>query len=167
MKKLSQLLWATQGITHTINGYDFRAAPSAGALYPIETYLVVNRVENIEEGIYHYFVPEHSLKLLVKGDFSVKIAQAALDQDMVRHSAVVFVWTAVVERSKWKYRQRAYRYIYLDAGHLAENLFLAAESIDIGACGIGALYDEEINEMLDLNSSEETVVYMACVGHNN
>ena len=126
--ELSQLLWASQGITQMRQSHGFRAAPSAGALYPVETYLVVNRVEDIEPGVYHYSVPDHTLEQLKAGDYGAEIAQAALDQEMAQRANVVFVWTGVFGRSKWKYRQRAYRYVYLDAGHIAQNLALAAEA---------------------------------------
>ena len=164
LKQLSQLLWSTQGITHTVNGYEFRASPSAGALYPIETYLIANRTGDLDSGIYHYFIPQHKLELLNRGEFGVAVASTALDQYMLAKSAVVFIWTAVIERCKWKYRQRAYRYIYLDAGHLAENLLLATESLGLSGCAIGALYDDEVNRLLGVDGINETVIYMTCVG---
>lgn len=162
---LSQLLWATQGITMESMGFEFRTAPSAGALYPVETYLVVNNVKEIEPGVYHYDVENHELEQLRVGNFREAAARAALDQDMAYSANVVFVWTAVFERSKWKYSQRAFRYIYLDAGHIAQNLALAAVSFGLGSCQIGALYDEEVNSLLDVDGEEESVVYMTVVGH--
>lgn len=161
---LSQLLWATQGITHEAVGFEFRAAPSAGALYPVETYLVNHNIEEIEPGIYHYGVQNHVLQQLKKGDFRESVARAALDQDMAFSANVVFIWTAVFQRSKWKYDQRAYRYVYLDAGHIAQNLALAAVSLNLGTCQIGALYDEEVNTLLGIDGEEESVLYMTVVG---
>jgi SagB-type dehydrogenase family enzyme len=146
-------------------GFAFRACPSAGALYPVETYLVLNNVERIEAGIYHFNIPDNSLEQLQKGDFRLKIAQAALDQDMAFAANAVFVWTALFERAKWKYEQRAYRYVYLDAGHIAQNLALAAVALNLGTCQIAALYDEEINALLDIDGEEESVLYMSVVGH--
>jgi SagB-type dehydrogenase family enzyme len=162
---LSQLLWASQGITHNTQGYELRASPSAGALYPIETYLVINNIETLDQGIYHYRIQNHQLEFLKSGDFRIKIAQAALEQMMAAYAAIVFVWTAFVDRSKWKYRQRGYRYIYLDAGHIAENLSLAAESLGLGSCSIGALFDNEINELLEIDGEKETVIYLCTVGY--
>lgn len=161
---LSQLLWATQGITMESMGCEFRAAPSAGALYPIETYLVIHAVEGLDPGIYHYGVQKHELEQLKKGDFREAVAQAALDQDMAYSTNVVFIWTAVFQRSKWKYDQRAFRYVYLDAGHIAQNLALAAVSLNLGSCQIGALYDEEVNTLIDVDGEKESVVYMTVVG---
>jgi SagB-type dehydrogenase family enzyme len=162
---LSQLLWAAQGITQNIVGYDLRAAPSAGALYPIETYLIVHNVQDIDAGVYHYAVREHSLELLRSGDFRAAIVQAGLEQDFLDAAAAVFAWTAVFERSKWKYGQRAYRYIYLDAGHIAENLALAAVSLNLGSCQVAALYDDEVNSILGVDGREESSLFLTAVGH--
>jgi SagB-type dehydrogenase family enzyme len=161
---LSQLLWASQGITMESMGYEFRATPSAGALYPVETYLVIHNVEEIDPGIYHYGVENHELEQLKLGDFRPEVARAALDQDMPFSANVVFIWTAVFARSKWKYNQRAYRYVYLDAGHIAQNLALAAVSFGLGTCQIAALYDEEVNSLLEVDGEEESVLYMTVVG---
>jgi SagB-type dehydrogenase family enzyme len=162
---LSQLLWATQGITKREMDFEFRACPSAGALYPVETYLVLNNVESIDVGIYHYNIPGHNLEQLQKGDFRLNIAQAALDQDMAYAANAVFVWTALFGRAKWKYEQRAYRYVYLDAGHIAQNLALTAVGLNLGTCQIAALYDEEFNSLLSIDGKEESVLYMSVVGH--
>lgn len=161
---LSQLLWASQGITHVEHGYELRAAPSAGALYPIETYLVINNVKDVEEGIYHYNVKEHCLEQIKAGHYGEAIAHAALDQSMCARANVTFIWTAIFQRSKWKYSQRAYRYIYLDAGHIAHAVALAAVALGLASCQIAALYDDEVNAFLDLDGKEESVVYMSVVG---
>lgn len=162
---LSQLLWASQGVTQQSMGYELRAAPSAGALYPVETYLIIHNVEDINPGIYHYGIKNHELEQLKQGIFQEAITRAALDQDMASSANVVFAWTGVFKRSKWKYSQRAYRYVYLDAGHIAQNLALAAVSLGLGTCQIGALYDEEINSLLDVDGEEESVLYLTVVGY--
>jgi SagB-type dehydrogenase family enzyme len=166
MKKetLSYLLWASTGISRKEGSYEFRTAPSAGALYPIETYLVINRVEEVNPGVYHYNIQNHYLELLKEGDYAVETANAALGQKMCVEAPVVFIWTAIFQRMKWKYDQRAYRYIYLDAGHIAENLALSATSLDLGSCQIGALYDDEVNQIIDVDGTEESVIYMSVVG---
>lgn len=161
---LSQLLWAAQGITHYAEGYAFRTSPSAGALYPVETYVVVHDVQGIVPGIYHYAVESHELEQLSTGDYRVPIARAALDQGMAAQANAVFVWTAVFPRSKWKYRQRAYRYVYLDAGHLTQNLALAAVALGLGSCQIAALYDDEANALLGVDGKQESTIYMTVVG---
>ena len=162
--ELSQLLWAAQGITREGRGVDFRTAPSAGALYPVETYVVVHDVEGIGAGVYHYDVEEHQLERLRSGDFRAATAAAALDQRIAAHANVVFVWTAIFERSKWKYEERAYRYIYLDAGHIAQNVALAAVALDLGSCQIGALYDGEANDLVGVDGVVESTIYMTVVG---
>jgi SagB-type dehydrogenase family enzyme len=161
---LSQLLWASQGITRTEMGYGLRAAPSAGALYPVETYISAQMIDGIEPGIYHYEVREHALELVRSGDLRQELAAAALDQNFPADGAVVFAWTAVFSRSKWKYRQRAYRYVYLDAGHIAQNVALAAVALGLGSCHIAALYDDEVNALLGVDGKEESIVYMTVVG---
>lgn len=161
---LSRLLWAAQGVTSREEGYELRAAPSAGGLYPVETYLLANDIAGVERGVYHYSVLGHELEQLRKGDFRTQASQAALDQDMAYHAPVVFIWTAIFQRSKWKYGERAYRYIYLDAGHIAQNLALAAVALGLGSCQIGALYDDEVNALIGVDGVQESAIYMTVVG---
>jgi SagB-type dehydrogenase family enzyme len=163
--EISYLLWASTGIQRTEAGYEFRTAPSAGALYPIDTYLIANNVDTLEMGLYHYAVRAHQLEQLDKGDLRPAIAAAALGQTMCGTAAAVFVWSAVFARCKAKYGQRAYRYVYLDAGHIAENLALAAVSLDLGSCEIGAFYDDQVNVILDIDGVNESVICMAVLGH--
>lgn len=178
--ELSRLLWAAAGITAkfmTPQGQDFyRAAPTAGALYPVETYLVVNKVDGLEPGLYHYRVAgsdilerpivegSHSLEQLRTGDLRGEVTAAALDQPLCGKAAVVFLWTAVFARSEWKYKDRAYRYVYLDAGHMAAHVSLAAVAQGLGSCPIAAFYDDEANALLDVDGLDEGVIYMSAVG---
>jgi len=162
---LSFLLWASTGVQRKEQGYEFRTVPSAGALYPIETYLVVNNVEDLEKALYHYNIEAHALEELKVGDFAEKIAHAALEQKMCIKAPVALIWTAVFERSKWKYAQRAYRYVYLDAGHIAQNLALSAIGIGLGSCQVGAFFDDEVNQILGVDGVDESVIYFSVVGH--
>jgi len=162
--ELSQLLWAAQGVTEARGGFQFRAAPSAGALYPVETYVVVNAVEGVAQGVYHYDVRGHALEQLAEGDFRLAVAKAALDQEAAYYAGAVFVWTAVFRRCKWKYGQRAYRYVYLDAGHIAQNVALAAVGLGLGSCQIAAIYDEEVNHLVGADGREESAIYLTVVG---
>ena len=164
LQELSTLLWATQGITDPSFPPWYRTAPSAGALHPIDTYLVVNRVEGFTPGIYFLHVQDFSLERKIQGDFSEKIAHASLDQDIAREAAAVFIWVAVIRRSRQKYRQRAYRYIYLDCGHIGQNLYLAATALGLGCCGIAAFFDDEVNDLVEVDGLEETAIYLATVG---
>jgi SagB-type dehydrogenase family enzyme len=162
--ELSQLIWATQGITLRAWGFEFRASPSAGALYPIETYLVVSRVEEIPVGLYHHNVKEAQLILLKEGHFGPEICQAGLGQEMFEEAACVFVWTAIVQRSKWKYRERAYRYIYMDVGHIGQTLYLAATALNLGCCTVGAFFDAEVDRVIGVDGKNEISVYLGAVG---
>ena len=165
MVDLAFLLWTSTGIQRIEHNYEFRTAPSAGALYPIETYIAANNVEELKEGIYHYNIKNHLLEEIKLGYFRDKIAHAAFDQEMCVDASVVFIWTAVFSRSKWKYSQRAYRYVYLDAGHVAQNLALATISINCGSCNVGAFFDDEINSIVDVDGTEESAIYLSVVGH--
>jgi SagB-type dehydrogenase family enzyme len=162
---LSFLLWAATGVQRTEQGYEFRTVPSAGALYPVETYVVANNVEGLETGLYHYNIQDHALEELETGSIGEKLARAALGQRMLADAPVALVWTAVFARSKWKYAQRAYRYVYLEAGHIAQSLALSATSIGLGSCQIGAFFDDEVNQILGVDGAEESVLYLSVLGH--
>ena len=162
---LSFLLWASTGVQRKEQGYDFRTVPSAGALYPIETYLIVNNVEDLEKALYHYNIEAHALEELKVGAFAENLAHAALGQNMCIKAPVVLIWTAIFERSKWKYAQRAYRYVYLDAGHIAQSLAISATSVGLGSCQIGAFFDDEINQILGVDGVDESVLYLSVVGN--
>lgn len=164
LEELSYLLWSCTGIREVRGDHAFRTSPSAGALYPIETYVVINSVQGQGSGLYHYNVKEHKLEILRPGDLGEEVAHAALEQDMCAFAPVVFIWTAVFPRTIWKYGQRAYRYIYLDAGHIGAHLSLSAVSMGLGTCQIAATFDDEINAFLGVDGVQEGVVYMSVVG---
>ncbi|PNX47534.1 MAG: hypothetical protein BV457_05530 [Thermoplasmata archaeon M9B1D] len=163
-EQLSYLIWASTGIQRKERGFEYRTAPSAGALYPIETYIIVNNVKNIAQGVYHYNIESYHLEEIKKGDYRSEIKDAALNQPMCYHAAAVFIWTAIFNRSICKYGQRAYRYIYLDAGHIAENLALSATSINLATCQVAALYDDEVNQIIDVDGLTESTIYLSVVG---
>ena len=122
-------------------------------------------MEGLEKGVYHYNIEEHVLEELNRGDFSAEAAHAALEQKACAEAPVVLVWTAVFERSKWKYAQRAYRYVYLDAGHIAENLALAATGSGLASCQIGAFFDDEVNQIIGVDGEDESALYLSVVGY--
>ncbi len=161
---LSALTWAAQGVTGKAGPAALRTSPSAGALYPIETYLVANNVDELEAGVYHLNVREQALERVRAGDHSENIKKAALDQGMCARAAAVFCLTAIPDRIKWKYAQRAYRYIYMEAGHIVQNVCLAAQQREIGCCAIGAFYDDELDALLGVDGESETSVYICAVG---
>jgi len=164
IKALGQLLWACQGITGRVYDFELRSAPSAGALYPIETYAVLNHVTGVESCLCHYRVQEHALEVLRRGDLREALTQAGMMQPVLHDAAVGIIWTAIIGRSRWKYHQRAWRYVYMDAGHIAQNLALAAEGLGLGCCLVGAFFDNEVNSLAGVDGVDESVVYMCAVG---
>ena len=163
-EELAALLWATQGLTLTTAHYQFRAAPSAGALYPVETYLAVHRVQGVEPGIWHFRVRDFALELLKGGDVRRPMVEACLGQHFMGTASLVFIWTGMLNRSMWKYRERAIRYLFLDAGHICQNLMLAATALDLGCCPVGAFFDDEVENLVQVDPDREVALYLASVG---
>jgi len=163
LQQLSQLLWAIQGITDA-SEHELRATASAGALYPNETYVFANNVSDCLQGIWHYEVREHRLVMLAEGSFGPSLAEACLGQRSCAAAPAVFAFGAVVDRCAWKYGDRAYRYIYADAGHLGGQLQLAATALGLGSVNVGAFFDDEVNSLLGLDGTHETAVYLTAVG---
>ncbi len=166
MAELSYLLWLTQGVKEvTKRPVTLRNVPSAGARHAFETYLLVNRVEGLEPGLYRFAACEHALvRIETEGDIRQQITLACWDQKQVYNSAVTFLWVAVVERMTWRYVERGYRYLHLDAGHVCQNLYLAAEAINCGVCAIAAYDDESLNAALNLDGENLFVIYLASLG---
>lgn len=158
LKELSQLLWATDGKTDASGK---RAAPSAGATYPLEIYAVVGKVEGMEEGIYYYNINEHTLSLIKKGDFREKLARSALNQTFITNAPVTIVIGAIFERTTSRYGKRGERYVYMEAGHAGQNIHLQAEALGLGTVMIGAFEDEEVKKVLSI---QENVLYLCPVG---
>lgn len=166
LEELSYLLWCTQGVKEVVRDIaTFRTVPSAGARHALETYVLANNVQGLEKGLYRFLPIEHKLVEIDLGkDITNRIAHACLDQPFVKTSAATFLWTAVPYRMAWRYGQRGYRYLYLDAGHVCQNLYLSAESVGCGVCAIGAFLDEAINPALGVDGESEFVIYVATVG---
>jgi SagB-type dehydrogenase family enzyme len=166
LDELSFLLWTTQGLNKNMSDErSLRTVPSAGARHAFETVLLINKVDGLENGIYRYIVSQHKLLPLNfdKGKIEDLIS-AFRNINLVANSAVTFLWIAVPERMTWKFNARGYRYFLLDAGHICQNLYLAAEAIDCGCCGIGAFDDEEVNAILKLDENEYFLTYAASIG---
>ncbi len=164
LKELNWLCYAVQGITATVGSYLLRTAPSAGALYPIETYLGVNFSTDLKPGIYHLEIKTFSLELLKEGYFGKELTDLALGQSFFATASVVFIWSAVLRRTLSKYGSRGLRYIFMDCAHICQNLLLACEALGFKACPVGAFLDENFNEFLGLDGEEESVIYLATVG---
>ena len=164
LKQLSQLLFAAQGKTSRLHGIPLRTAPSAGALYPFEIYVIVNNVKDLSKGIYHYSVPEHALELIKEGDFRKRITNAGLKQEMLGDSCVTFVMSAIFDRTRHKYGERGFRYVYMEAGHISQNIALQAVSLGLGSVTVGAYIDEQVNELIGVDGTKEAAIYLHAVG---
>jgi SagB-type dehydrogenase family enzyme len=156
LKEIAQLCWAGQGITDETLG--FRASPSAGALYPIELYVVTTR------DVAHYRPKDHTLQDHADGDHRQALQKAALDQAVIGRAPACFVITAVIERTARKYGQRARRYCLLEAGHVAQNILLQATVMDLGGTPVGAFNDDQVNAALKLPKNHR-VLYLLPIGH--
>lgn len=163
-EEISLLCFAVQGITGRVGHYLLRTAPSAGALYPIETYLAVNYAEDIPPGLYHLEVRSFSLEKLREGNLGKILKDLALGQAFFESASCVFIWSAYLRRTLSKYGERGLRYIFMDVAHICQNLLLAAVALGLKACPVGAFLDEDFNALLELDGKEETVIYMATVG---
>jgi SagB-type dehydrogenase family enzyme len=166
MEELSYLLWVSQGVKHvSTRPATARTVPSAGARHAFETYLLVNRVEGLTPGLYRYMAIENSLiDLHAAPALAKEVARACLDQPQITDCAATFIWVAAVERMFWRYVERGYRYLHLDAGHVCQNLALGAEQINAGICPIAAFDDEILNALLGLDGEDLFVVYLASLG---
>ena len=160
LPEAGQLLWAAQGITDP-NG--FRTAPSAGALYPLELYLVVKSVDRLSPGIYHYLPTDHQLRLLSEGEVSDQLSDAALRQSAVKDAPAVIVFSAVPERTMARYGERGMQYVFMEAGHAAQNVCLQAVALDLGTVTIGAFDEDEVRTILNL-PEREIPLYLLPVG---
>ncbi len=160
LAELAQLLWAAQGIT---NSAGYRTAPSAGALYPLQVYAVVGNVDGITSGVYEYQASGHALQKLVDGDMRKAVSSAALNQSWIKQSAVVLIFSAIERRTTRKYGQRGIRYIHIEIGHAAQNVFLQAVALNLGAAVVGAFDDKKLNQLLALPRGEE-VLYIMPIG---
>ena len=162
--QLSQLLWSAQGITD--EAYRFRAAPSAGALYPLDVYAVVGDrgVAGLESGVYRYNPASHSLKLIRTGDRRQEVAIASLAQMWMAEAPVIFVITSEYERIMGKYRERGIRYAHIEVGHVGQNIFLQAGALGLGAGIVGAFHDEEVAKAIGAPAVHRPLIVMP-VGH--
>ena len=166
LDELSFLLWCSQGVKpESTSSHTLRTVPSAGARHAFETLVLVNRVQGLNPGLYQFDALAHGLiQWESTADVADQVTEACLGQSMVSTSAVTFIWIAQRERMAWRYGERAVRYLFLDAGHVCQNLHLAAESLGAGVCAIGAFDDDQLNELLDLDGVNRFVVYVAVAG---
>lgn len=170
LESLSQILWAAYGVTFSIDNAPslrggLRTAPSAGGLYPLEVYAVVGKVEGLEPGLYKYLPKGHKIEKVIDKDIRAELCQAAIGQKMIQEAPVSIVYTAVFSRTTDKYKERGReRYVWIDLGHSAENVYLQVEALGLGTCAIGAFMDDKMRKLLNLPKEEEPL-YIMPIGH--
>jgi SagB-type dehydrogenase family enzyme len=169
VEELSFLLWCTQGVKEvTSRPSTLRTVPSAGARHPFETYLVVNRVEGLQAGLYRFLAIGHQLIALnVGANIADRVVDAFLlpeTKRLAETSAIAFFWVADTRRMIWSYGERGYRYIFIEAGHVCQNLYLATEAIGAGAVAVGAVMEEKLNLIFGIDGIEQFVAYAAAAG---
>ena len=162
--ELSQLLFAAQGVTGARGKVGLRTAPSAGATYPMETYVFVNRIGGLEPGVYHYLPQDHAIELLKTGAYGDSLSEACLGQSMPREAALSVVIAAVPTRTTASYGARGIRYIHMEAGHISQNICLEATSLGMGAVPIGAFDDEHVNRLVGADGEHEISLYVNSIG---
>jgi SagB-type dehydrogenase family enzyme len=161
LAEVGQLLWAAQGITGDNQRY--RTAPSAGALYPLELYVVAGDVRDLDPGVYRYRPAGHALEPIAGGDVRPALAGAALEQTWVEEGAVVLVVAGVYERTTQKYGERGRQYVHMEAGHAAQNVYLQAAALELGTVAVGAFRDDEVQRVVGL-APDEVPLYLLPVG---
>jgi len=160
LEQISQILWSAQGITDV--NKEFRASPSAGALYPLELYLVVGEdgVKKLEAGVYHYNPKSHTLEMTMRGDLRGPLSDACLGQAWVKEAPACIVITAVYERTTSVYGDRGIRYVHIEVGHVGQNIYLQATALGLGTVAVGAFHDDEVKDVLGLPEDEEPLYVM-------
>jgi SagB-type dehydrogenase family enzyme len=161
IEEVSQLLWAAQGITERTQG--LRTAPSAGALFPLEIYIVAGNVTGLAKGIYKYRPHVHELVKVAGQDVRKELGRAALEQESLGDAPAVIVFSAVIERTSVKYGTRSTRYVQMEVGHAAQNVFLQATALNLGTVVVGAFYDDDVKKVIGMDA-KESALYLMPVG---
>ncbi len=166
LEELSYVLWSTQGVKAVTNRpATLRTVPSAGSRHCFETYVLVNRVEGLKPGLYRFLAVDHKLQEVdLTDNVAQRVTRGCFNQGFVMKSAITLILTAVRYRMMWRYTERGYRYMHLDAGHVIQNMYLCAEAIDSGVCAIAAFHDDDINETLGVDGVEQFTVYVGTLG---
>jgi SagB-type dehydrogenase family enzyme len=168
LRDLATLLHYAYGVSRdnvgTVWPRPFRTVPSGGALYPLEIYFHSRHIAGLDAGLYHYYPPDHSVALLSAGDLVSDIAPCLVQQNIGHDATVVFFITAMFERSTFKYGDRGYRFVLLEAGHVAQNMSLVANGLRLGSMNIGGFFDRSVDDFLGLDGVTHSTVYLVAVG---
>lgn len=162
--QLSQILWLTQGITGEFGKAKLRAVASAGNRHPFNNYILVNNVEGIAKGIYLFDPHTNSISLVIEGDQTEVFRNACLGQRLISSCQICYIQTAVTARTTDRYRERGYRYIFIDVGHIGAQTQLVCEEMGLGSCNVGAYLDDAVSDVLHLTSEYEIPVYITVIG---
>jgi SagB-type dehydrogenase family enzyme len=158
LQEVSQVLWAAQAITET--EYGFRTAPSAGASYPLEAYIVVGDIENLAPGVYRYIPEDHQIIKTIDGDIRSELAIATFGQEWVKKGALNIIFTSIYERTTQIYGERGIRYVHMEVGHAAQNVYLQVVALGLGTVVIGAFFDDSVRKLLNLPENEQPLYIM-------
>ena len=169
LDQVSQILWAAYGITLPLPDVPglrggLRTTPSAGAIYPLEIYIVIGNVEGIRPGVFRYISEEHKLVRIIDGDIRDELSAATWGQRMVSEAPVSVFYSAVFERMLPRYGERGIRYTYIELGHSAQNVYLQAEALGLGTVAVGAFDDDRVRQILNLPDDEDPM-YIMPVGY--
>jgi SagB-type dehydrogenase family enzyme len=167
LSDLAFLLWATAGVQRVVgdNICTMRTVPSGGARHPYETYLSVREAEGLEAGLWRYLPLSHQIELIrAEADLPARLVPVCANQAFLAEAAVTFIWAAVPYRAEWAYGAASAKAMLIDAGHIAQNLYLAAEALNLGTCAIAAYDQAKLDALLGLDGQDEFAVYLAPVG---
>jgi SagB-type dehydrogenase family enzyme len=168
LENVATILHCAYGVTRSNEGapwpHPFRTVPSGGALYPLEIFFHTTHVDGLSAGLYHFNPARNNLRLLVEQDQSAKVADCLVQQNLAYDASVIFFITAIFERSTFKYGERGYRFVLLEAGHVAQNINLVANGLGLGSVNIGGFFDRQVDELLGLDGVTHSTIYLAAVG---
>jgi SagB-type dehydrogenase family enzyme len=165
LKQISRLLLSADGLTHAYGTYAMRSAPSGGALYPIDIYLVTTAIDSLPDGLYHFQVSDSTLELVKPGSHRDQLYEAASGQDCIRNAPLSVIMTARFARATKKYADRGYRYTYMESGAICENIYLQAASLGLGTVAVGAFIDDAVNALLKIDGSSEAALLIMPIGY--
>lgn len=165
LAQVSRILLTADGITHSRGSYQMRSAPSGGALYPVDIYIVASNIESLADGLYHFQVSDSSLELVSEGQYAEEVHVASNDQSAVGSSPLTIVMAARFDRSTVKYSDRGYRYTYMEAGCICQNIYLQAAALGLGTVAVGAFNDDALNRLLGIDGVREAALMIMPVGY--
>jgi SagB-type dehydrogenase family enzyme len=166
LEQLASILRHSYGVTRQAcyAGRGFRVVPSAGALFPLEIFVLARRVHNLAAGLYHYNPPKHHLRYLRNGDYTDEISRCLTEPIIARQASLLVFITALFERTTYKYGDRGYRFVFLEAGHVAQNINIMSSALRLGSLNVGGFFDREVDQFLRLNGISHSTIYMTAIG---